>query len=153
MRTVLHTLVTNGNILLHGSPHLLEEIHPHFADDEIAICATPFPELAIIMAIFKACKLGKMGYTATLNKKTCCLTVRTCEKTVATLMAHDLVGYVYVIDADGFSEKSPFEYRIYNSIYAQKRIAITKSDLPFMPTYGQTEYKILLNRQLASVVN
>ena len=153
MRKVLHTLVTQGGILLHGSPNLLEEIHPHFADGEIAICATTFPELAIIMGVFKACGPCRMSYVATHHKGTYCIKISMCEKALAALLYDDPIAYVYSIDAEDFSKKSPFEYRLYDSIYTQKRIAVSKKDLPFMPVSGQTNYTVILNRQLASVLS
>ncbi len=155
MRKVLQSLVAKGGILLHGSPHLLQEIHPHYTDEEMAICATPYAEIAIVMAIFKAgSPHGHKGYTATLTKNSCCLIVKMCEKTLKELLGHSLYGYVYTVDAEAFSKTGPpFEFRTYDSIYVQERIPITKNDLPFIPIHGQTEYKIRLDRQLAQAIN
>ncbi|MEO5646243.1 MAG: hypothetical protein ABIO57_04065 [Candidatus Paceibacterota bacterium] len=154
MKKVLHTLVASGGILLHGSSSKFDEVHPHYTDNELAICATPFPEIAITMAVLRSCGLGQRGYTASINKNSCNLVISVCEKVLADLLYKNPVGYVYALDASYFLEKrDAFEYRAYNSLYVQQCMRVTKAHLPFFPIEGQTSYKVPLNRSLANLVN
>ena len=58
----LRTLVQTENVLLHGSRHIFHEIRPHLTDGEMAVCATPYPEIATPMAILTACTPGLPAY-------------------------------------------------------------------------------------------
>ncbi len=152
MRKVLQSLVASGNTLLHGSPKQFDEAFPSLADDELAVCATPCAEIAITMALMKAC-IGRGGYTASLSKSKCNLEIRVCEKLLSALLHKKVVGYVHVMDAAHFSKKSPFEFRAYESLYVQKSIKVTNEDLPFVPVAGQLIYKIPVNRNVTAMVN
>lgn len=150
---ILRDVVLNEKSLLHGSPKKIEELRPHYTDDEMAICATPFPEIAIFMAVAAACKPGTHGFMVSIRDKKWSVQFNICEHILAVLLQKDVKGYVYVLDSENFQRRNMFEHRAYESLYSMKTLSVTKEHLPFIPIEGQTCYKVPLNPLLAVAFN
>jgi hypothetical protein len=144
IKTLRH-LVLHDKCLLHGSPRKIEELRPHYTDGEMAVCATPYVEIAIFMAVVNACRPGTTGIFTSINRKKCSAEFSMCDQVLHTLLQNDVQGYVYALDAQGFKKWTPFEHRVYESLYSLRTLSVGKEHLPFLPTEGQTSYKVPLN--------
>jgi hypothetical protein len=151
---ILRNVVLTENCLLHGSPKKIEEIRLHYTDGEMAICATPYPEIAVFMAVVNACRPGNSGILMTIHQKKYFVKFTLCERMLSVLLRNDVRGYVYALDAESFKSKTPpFEYRAYESLYSTRVLSVGKEHLPFMPMEGQTTYNVLLNPIFAHPFN
>ncbi|MFZ4500218.1 MAG: hypothetical protein ACOYMZ_01820 [Minisyncoccia bacterium] len=153
IKELLKKHVLENGVLLHRSPRQLTEIKPFFTDDEFAVCATQHPEIAIYMAIVRACKPETFSFNVFKRDRNCKATLRLCEEALEYLMNNTVTGYVYLLDATPFKQYKPSEYRAYESLYAQQRFIVTKEHLPFFPTPGQLHYDIHLDHCVAQALN
>lgn len=153
MRELLKKHVLENGLLLHGSPKQLTEIKPFFTDNEFAVCATQHPELAIFMAVVGACKAGSFGFDVLKKDRNCKASLRLCPDKLQYLMNNTVIGYVYLLDAAPFRQYKSFEYRAYDSLYAQQVFTVKKEHLPFFPTPGQLQYDIHLDHRVAQAIN
>ncbi len=153
MKELLKKQVLENRVLLHGSPKKLTEIKPFFTDNEFAVCATQHPELAIFMAVVGACKVGTFGFDVFKKDRNCKASLTLCEQKLASLIENDVFGYVYSIDSEPFKQYKSFEFRAYESVYAQEAFLVSKRHLPFFPTPGQLKYDIHLDHHVAHALN
>ncbi|MES2224524.1 MAG: hypothetical protein V4478_00890 [Patescibacteria group bacterium] len=150
---IINKAVLTEQVLLHGSPKVIDEIHPHYADDEMAVCATPYSEIAIFMAIINSCRPGNCGFKSTITSKKCFVEFMICDRIIASLLSKEVVGYVYALDSRGFSLWRGFEYRSYEPLYSLQRFTVKKENLPFYPILGQNTYTVTLKREMAAMFN
>jgi len=145
MKKILQKHVAENNVLLHGSPKKIDELSPRFADNEMVVCATSYPEIAIFMAIVGACKNGQSKYSVQYKRGGQTIIIFTlCKDRLQDLLTTDPVAFVYTIDAAHFNEISPVEHRTYDSVYVQDKFIVKKRDLPFIPLEHQNEYKVFI---------
>lgn len=145
MRNTLISEVRSNNVLLHGSPKKIHQLLPQLTDEEVAICATPYPEIAIFMAVAGACKQGgRYGYSvSTKGKKNdiIMITFTLCEEKVAALLTQNLLGFVYTLDNQPFKKVDLVEYRTHEPLYTGKKFEVTPANLPFTLLEGETVYR------------
>lgn len=144
MRNTLLSEVRQGGVLLHGSPRKIHQIIPQLTDEEVAICATPYPEIAIFMAVVGACKQGKYGYSVSIKDKRnniAMITFALCEEKVAALLQQKPSGFVYTLDNQPFKKVDLVEYRTYEPLYTRKKFEVTTANLPFTLLEGETVYR------------
>lgn len=151
--TALRDVVLNEKCLLHGSPTKIDELRPHYTDGEMAICATPFSEIAVFMAVVAACKPGSHSFVVSIKNGKCSVEFTMCKHILARLLQNDAKGYVYVLDSEGFKKRDIFEHRAYESLYCMRTLTVTKEHLPFIPIPGELHYKVLLDPLFAAVFN
>lgn len=144
MRNTLISEVRSNNVLLHGSPKKIHQLLPQLTDEEVAICATPYPEIAIFMAVVGACKQGHYGYSVHKknNSNLLTLTFTMCEEKINTLLKQNPSGFVYTIDSQPFKKVDLVEYRTYEPLYTGKKFEVTTANLPFPLLEGETVYKV-----------
>ncbi len=141
----LRHLVASERCLLHGSPKKVDELHPHFTDGELALCATQYPEIAIFMALTRGCKDGKSAYTISTSGSRWAVTFTICENILKQLLDENFRGYVYALDAEGFTKSNHVEYRLFESRYSLRSMTVTRADLPFFLIEGEMLYTVPLN--------
>ena len=153
IKELLKKHVLEDGVLLHGSPRQLTEIKPFFTDGEFAVCATQHPELAIFMAVVRACKTGSFSFGVFKKDRNCKASLKLCSDKLQYLMNNEVIGYVYSLDSTPFKQYKSFEYRAYESLYVQQRFVVTKEHLPFFPTPGQLHYDIHLDHRVHHAFN
>lgn len=144
MRNTLISEVRSNNVLLHGSPKKIHQLLPQLTDEEVAICATPYPEIAIFMAVAGACKQGRYGYSVSMKGKKnniAMITFALCEEKVAALLTQNPLGFVYTLDNQPFKKVDLVEYRTYEPLYTRKKFEVTPADLPFTLLEGERVYR------------
>lgn len=147
MRDLLLSEVQRNDVLLHGSPRKIHQLLPHFTDEEVAICATPYPEIAIFMAVAGACKQGRYGYSVTPHKNGVMSLVFTlCKEKVTSLLKEKPSGFIYAIDNKPFKKFDIVEYRAYVPLYVSKSFEVTTASLPFTLLEGETVYKVFTRK-------
>lgn len=151
-RAILRNAVQKENVLLHGnaSPRTLHEIRPSLThDNEMAVCATPYPEIAIYYAVLKACTSGlrgyRFGYESHKNGK---IEFYLCQGILDRLLNSKVQGSVYVFPKESFVQWKGNEYRAYESLYSDRVLTVSNEHLPFLPTDGQNRYMIKLDQSV-----
>lgn len=149
---LLQEKVLNEKIVLHGSARQFYELKPtkRIGDGSPAICATQFPEIAILMAILRKCS-GRAGvkYKNIATEIDPVLHLRISqEKLDSLLTSQDIIGYVYLLDRDNFQRHSLNELRSADARFVRTPLTVTKADLPFVPEKGKREYHIPLSTDI-----
>lgn len=143
--------VIEEKIILHGSPRKFYELRPtRRIEDDCCMCATQFPEIAILMAILRKCKgHGGVKYKSITTENEPVLHLRMSAVKLNSLLSSDeLTGYIYVLDRDNFQRHSLNELRCWDSRFVRAPISVTKADLPFIPEEGKREYHIPLSMDI-----
>lgn len=151
----LINLVSTGDTILHGSPKIFSEVRPRKIGDQLAVCATVVPEIALYHALLldtpggrKKGTPGKMDGEWSFYKqrhKSAVLKIRINQTKLDFLLLNPkLQGYIYPMDTYDFDRKGLAECRLGKSRFLRTRIAINENDLPFTPIPGQLEYKLVL---------
>ncbi len=151
---LLENKIVEEKILLHGSARKLFDLRPNkrINDGPSALCATQFPEIAILMAILRGCK-GKGGvkYKNIITQENPVLHLRLSPVKLESLLTTDEIkGYVYLLDRDGFDCHTLNEFRTKRSRFVREPITVSKSDLPFIPKEGEREYYIPLSMNIVT---
>lgn len=141
---LLKNKVIEEKVLLHGSGRQFYELRPtkRIHDGPSAICATQFPEIAVLMVVLCNCK-GKGGvkYKNINTEINPVLHLRISSTKLDSLLnTEEVTGYIYILDRYDFERHSLNELRSARSRFVRKPIPVSKSDLPFIPEKGIRQY-------------
>jgi hypothetical protein len=146
---MLENIVIKEKVLLHGSPNYFYELRPSRILGKRIVCATQFAEIAVLMAILRACRGKIIKYQPVSSAECPYIDLRIKLAKLHHLLSTDeAIGYVYMIDRDGFKKESLEEFRIFEPRFVRKPIKVTKADLPFVPVPGTTTYRIPLKAEI-----
>ncbi len=154
----LRNLVFDNNVVLHGSPDLLDGLE--IKDDgygNVMISGTLIPEVALYYALFRRLP-GRMpngGSWALIEKDSkYFIHLRiTQERLDYVLSGAPFKGYVYVLDKKDFEAFRLEECRLYQKSEITERILVTEKDLPFALQEGKLEYFVPLPYSFTDSLN
>lgn len=146
-KKLLLGLEKSGQFVFHGSSRelgFLEPRQPYSLDEKtgklekdggLAVCATPYAEIAIFASIVNSENTSqghRSSYGVEKNEQTGqpIIDCRASEKTMEQINEKELVGFVYVFKKEDFYERDSMEWRSEKEITPIQIVAVGKKDLP-----------------------